>query len=146
MIIELEKICNENISQYSEYEKAYDTNIKNYQSRIFPSTEALILFWYHIKVDGKYIGATWLEKEASEDFPILGIFIVDEEYRNKGIGTEAIKQIINNDLMKMNTNNVLLRVRAENKRAISCYKKVGFIEKTRYVKNSVDVLEMIYTL
>ena len=49
-------------------------------------------------------------------------------------------------MMKMNTNNVLLRVRAENKRAISCYKKVGFIEKTRYVKNSLDVLEMIYTL
>ena len=37
---------------------------------------------------------------------------------------EAIEQIIKNDLQYMNTNKILLRVRAENERAIKCYSKV----------------------
>ncbi len=33
----LEQICNENLSQYNEYEKAYETDLKQYQSIIYPS-------------------------------------------------------------------------------------------------------------
>ena len=42
----------------------------------------------------KYIGAIWLEKNDSEDFAVLGIFIANELHRNKGIGKAAIEQII----------------------------------------------------
>lgn len=145
MAIELEKVCNENLSFYSEYKKAYDTDIKYYQSRIYPSKKAQLYFWYHIKVDGKYIGAIWLEKESTDNFSVLGIFIADEEYRNRGIGTEAIKLIIETALPNIDANKVLLRVREENKRAISCYKKVGFVEKTHYIKNGLNVIEMVYS-
>ena len=132
------------MTHYSEYEKAFETDLKQYQSRIYPSENAEVLRWYHIKTDEKYIGAIWLEKNANDDFAVLGVFIADELYRNTGIGKSAIEQIIKTDLQHMHTNKVLLRVRSENERAIKCYIKAGFLEHQRYVKNGLNVLEMIY--
>ncbi len=143
-MFELEQVCNENMSHYIEHEKAFETDLKQYQSRIYPSENVEVLRWYHIKAGKKYIGAIWLEKNAGEDFAVLGVFIADELYRNKGIGKSAIEQIIKNDLQYMNTNKILLRVREENERAIRCYKLVGFKENRRYKKDTLSVIEMIY--
>ena len=143
-MFELKQICNENMSHYSEYEKAFETDLKQYQSRIYPSKSAEILRWYHIKADEKYIGAIWLEKNVDDNFAVLGVFIADKIYRNKGIGKSAIEQIIKNDLHYMNTNKILLRVREENERAVRCYKSVGFKENRRYRKDNLNVIEMIY--
>lgn len=143
-MFELKQICNENMSHYSEYEKAFETDLKQYQSRIYPSESVEVLRWYHIKADEKYIGAIWLEKNVDDDFAVLGVFIADKIYRNKGIGKSAIEQIIKNDLQYMNTNKILLRVREENERAIRCYKSVGFKENRRFRKNDLNVIEMIY--
>lgn len=139
-----EQVCGENLSHYNEYEKVFESNLKQYQSRIYPSENAEFLRWFHIKTYDKYIGAIWLEKNAGEDSAVLGIFIADELYRNKGIGKSAIEQIVKNDLHYMNTNKILLRVREENKRAIRCYKAVGFKENRRFRKNDLNVIEMIY--
>lgn len=143
-MFELEQVCNKNMSHYSEYEKVFETDLKQYQSRIYPSESAEIFRWYHIKANKKYIGAIWLEKNANDNFAVLGVFITDELYRNKGIGKAAIKQIIKTDLQYMHTNKMLLRVREENKRAIRCYKSVGFKENRRYIKEHFSVIEMIY--
>ena len=143
-MFEFEQVRNENISYYSGYEDSFDTDLKQYQSRIYPLKETQYLRWYHIKTDDKYIGAIWLEKAPSDDFAVLGIFIADKEFRNKGIGTKSIEQIIKNDLPYMHTNKILLRVRAENERAKKCYSKVGFTENRRYEKNGLNVVEMIY--
>lgn len=140
----LEQVCNNNLQYYNEYEKVFETDLKQYQSRIHPSENAGILRWYHIKVDEKYIGAIWLEKNSDEDFAVLGIFIADKLYRNKGIGKAAIEQIIKTDLQHMHTNKILLRVREENKRAIRCYKSVGFKENRRFRKNDLNIIEMMY--
>ena len=142
-MIELEQVCNKNFSYYNRYEEAFETDLKQYQSRIHPTKDAQYLRWYHIKADDKYIGAIWLEKATSDDFAVLGLFIADEEFRNKGIGTKAIDKVIKNDLPYMHTNKILLRVRAENERAIKCYKKSGFIEIQRYEKNGLNVIEMM---
>lgn len=143
-MFELVQVCNENLSHYKEYEKVFETDLKQYQSRIYPSENAEVLRWHHIKADNKYIGSIWLEKNIGEDFAVLGIFIADELYRNNGIGKAAIEQIIKTDLQYMHTNKILLRVREENKRAIRCYKAVGFKEKRRYRKDNLNVIEMIY--
>lgn len=143
-MFELEQICNENMSHYSEYKKAFETDLKYYQSRIYPSENADILRWYHIKTDEKYIGAIWLEKNVDDNFAVLGVFIADELYRNKGIGKSAIEQIIKTDLQYMHTNKILLRVREENKRAIRCYESVEFKENRRYRKDNLNVIEMVY--
>ena len=143
-MFELEQVCNENLSYYSGYEEIFESDLKQYQSRICPIKEAQYLCWYHIKVENKYIGAIWLEKSSTDDFAVLGVFIADIDYRNKGIGTQAIREIIKNDLPYMYTNKILLRVRSENERAIKCYNKVGFIESRRYEKGGLNVIEMMY--
>lgn len=143
-MFEFEAINKSNLNQYKEYEKAYETDLKEYQSRIYPSETVEKLCWYHIKCDNKYIGAVWLEKETENDFAVLGIFIADKAYRNKGIGTKAIQQILKNGLPVLGTDKVILRVRENNKRAIACYKKSGFKETQRYTKNGIDIIEMIY--
>ena len=143
-MFELEQVCNENISYYSVYKEAFDTDLKQYQSRIYPIKETQYLRWYHIKTDDKYIGAIWLEKAPSDDFAVLGLFIADEEFRNKGIGTKSIDKVIKKDLPYMHTNKILLRVRAENERAVKCYNKVGFTETRRYEKDGLNVIEMMY--
>lgn len=144
-MLELKQIDKTNISVYKEYEKAFDDDLKNYQSRIYPSENAECLRWYHIKSDNKYIGAIWLEKNANEAFAVLGIFIAGKDYRDKGIGKAAIQQILNNDLSSMHTSKVILRVREENKRAVTCYKGVGFKEVRRYKKDKINVIEMEYS-
>ena len=143
-MFELEQVCNENLSYYSGYEEAFDTDLKQYQSRIYPTKDAQYLRWYHIKVNNKYIGSIWLEKSSNDEFAVLGVFIADKDFRSKGIGTQAIRKIIKNDLPYMHTNKILLRVRAENERAIKCYNKVGFTENRKYEKNGFNVVEMIY--
>ena len=133
-----------NIQYYTEYEAAWETELKQYQSRIYPADNCEKLRWYHISAAGKYIGAVWLEKTVSDDFAVLGIFISDMSYRNCGIGTAAISRIIDKDMAYFDNCRVVLRVREENKRAVCCYKKVGFIESRRYMKSSFGVIEMIY--
>ena len=140
----LEQVSNENLSYYSGYEEAFDSDLKQYQSRIYPIKDTQYLRWYHIKVNNKYIGSIWLEKSLTDDYAVLGLFIADEEFRNKGIGTKAIDKVIKKDLPYMHTNKILLRVRAENERAIKCYNKVGFTETRRYEKNGLNVVEMMY--
>jgi RimJ/RimL family protein N-acetyltransferase len=58
----------------------------------------------------------------------VGIFIGDEENRNKGFGTESLKLLIDYGFDYLNLNNIMLKVFSFNERAISCYKKVGFKE------------------
>lgn len=143
-MFKLESVCQENLFNYSEYKELFENDFKKYQSRIYPSKNSHYLRWYHIKSDNRYIGAIWLERNANEEFAVLGIFIAYSDFRNKGIGKSAIKQIIENDLKFMDTQRILLHVREENKRAISCYKKIGFTETRRYLKNKFNVIEMAY--
>ncbi|SKC69450.1 GNAT family N-acetyltransferase [Maledivibacter halophilus] len=56
----------------------------------------------------------------------LGIFIGNKEYWNRGLGQEAIELILNFGFNIINLNNIMLRVRGFNKRAIKCYEKCGF--------------------
>lgn len=58
----------------------------------------------------------------------VGIFIGEEENRNKGYGTETLKLLISYGFDYLNLNNIMLCVYSFNKNAINCYKKVGFKE------------------
>lgn len=140
----LEEVNNDNFSFYTEYDKKFDTDLSQYQSRIYPSKSAEILSWYHIKIRRKYIGAIWLERTKTDNFAVLDIFIAEKKYRNKGIGRKAIERIILSDLQYFGTKKIVLNVRENNDRAIRCYKKVGFVESKRFERNGLNVIEMIY--
>jgi RimJ/RimL family protein N-acetyltransferase len=61
----------------------------------------------------------------------LGIAIFNPHYWNKGYGTEAIELLLNFAFSSLNLRTIELEVFTFNKRAQSCYKKVGFIETGR---------------
>lgn len=56
----------------------------------------------------------------------LGIFIGNKEYWGKGYGQEVIGLILNFGFNILNLHNIMLKVKAFNKRAIKCYEKCGF--------------------
>ncbi|MGM0602913.1 MAG: GNAT family N-acetyltransferase [Bacillota bacterium] len=56
----------------------------------------------------------------------LGIFIGDKDYHSKGYGTEALNLLLDYAFNILNLKNVMLKVHAFNKRAVKCYRKVGF--------------------
>lgn len=61
----------------------------------------------------------------------IGIFIGEEEQRNKGYGAEAIRLILDYGFKTMNLLNIMLTVNADNLPGIACYKSVGFKETGR---------------
>ena len=61
----------------------------------------------------------------------LGIFIGDEQNRNKGYGSEAIKLLVDYGFNILGLHNIDLNVFEFNKGAIKAYEKVGFKEYGR---------------
>ena len=59
---------------------------------------------------------------------VIGLFIGDEENRNKGYGEETMNLLLDYAFDYLNLNNIMLNVFSFNERAICCYKKVGFKE------------------
>ena len=65
----------------------------------------------------------------------FGIFIGDDAYTGKGIGTEAARLIIDYGFMELGMNKIFLRVLAENVSAIRSYEKSGFVPEGCFVED-----------
>lgn len=72
----------------------------------------------------------------------LGIVIFNPNYWGKGFGTEAINLILDYGYSVLNLHTIELEVFAFNKRALKCYRKVGFIEIGR--KREAHFINGIY--
>jgi RimJ/RimL family protein N-acetyltransferase len=59
---------------------------------------------------------------------MFGIGIGEKSYWNKGYGEEATRLILDYGFNLLNLNSIMLGVFSYNKRAINCYKKIGFKE------------------
>ena len=102
-----------------EYAKDLPNNeinkINNYVKNNMPK---LLNNYFNIVVDDKIVGCLLLTDR--DDGILLDEIYLEEEYRNKGIGTDIIKNVIsNNDI-------IYLWVYKENLNALSLYKKLGF--------------------
>lgn len=58
----------------------------------------------------------------------IGLFIGEEENRNKGYGSEVLELLLEYGFDCLNLNNIMLSVFSFNERAIHTYKKAGFQE------------------
>ena len=129
----------ENRDFYQNFENSEDLSL--YMSRIYPDYESSYLRWMYIEEDQRYVGSIWLE---GKDIHLvkLGIFIAEPAYRDKGIGKQAIQQMITiaeSDGIHM----IALNVRAENVRARKVYTACGFKIKKRFRKeNGIDAFSL----
>ena len=109
------------------YEYAKDLSaeeINKINRYITSEVPKLIDVYCNIMVDNKIIGCLLLTN--NDDGKLLDEIYLEKVYRNKGIGTEIIRDILsNNDI-------VYLWVYKKNDKAISLYRKLGFnvIEET----------------
>lgn len=132
------QIDKENRKFYQKFENSEDLSL--YMSRIYPDYESSYLKWMYIEENQRYVGSIWLEGKDT-DLVKLGIFIAEPTYRDKGIGKQAIQQMI--IMAKNNGVHVItLNVRVENLRAKKVYTNCGFkIKKIRKV-NGIDAFSM----
>ena len=101
-----------------------DEEINKINRYIASEVPKLINVYCNIMVDNKIIGCLLLTNK--DDGKLLDEIYLEKVYRNKGIGTEIIRDILsNNDI-------VYLWVYKKNDKAISLYRKLGFnvIEET----------------
>lgn len=68
----------------------------------------------------------WINRSA-----VLGIFIGDDDYRDKGYGTESINLILEYGFRYLNLHTIRLDLIGFNERAHKCYLKCGFKDAGR---------------
>ena len=61
----------------------------------------------------------------------VGLFIGEQEHRNKGYGSEALRLMLDYGFKTLNLHNIMLWVDSDNELGLSCYKKIGFREAGR---------------
>lgn len=78
----------------------------------------------------KYIGGCSINSTNIKNRNcVIGIMIGDKDYWGKGYGRDALKVLIKFIFEELNFDKIKLSVFSFNKRAISCYKKLGFKEE-----------------
>lgn len=80
-----------------------------------------------IIAEGKYVGNIYLT-DIEGGKATYHIFIGDKEYWGKGVAYKASQHIIEYGFQYLNLNEIVLKVRRENNRAYTLYKKLGFQE------------------
>lgn len=96
----------------SEEEKE---NINEY---VINSVNEIFKDYYNIIIDDKIIGSVCIRD--LENAKLLDEIYLEKEFRNKGIGTDIIRKIIENN------ESVYLWVYKKNIKAVSLYKRLGF--------------------
>lgn len=90
---------------------------------------------YRIVLGGKPIGEieldhiAWRSGEAE-----LKIAILDQQFHNRGYGTDAVVTLLEQAFINMNLDRVYLRVHATNLMALRCYEKAGFRKEGRLTR------------
>ncbi|GAA0116094.1 GNAT family N-acetyltransferase [Clostridium senegalense] len=118
---EIKKLLNSNIP----YPITFEDEERWYES--LGATKDTYNFAIETLEDNQYIGGCGINKiDWKNSVVIIGIFIGDKEYWNKGYGTDAINILIRFIFEQMNIRKIKLQVFSFNERAIRAYEKCGF--------------------
>lgn len=98
---------------------------ENINEYVITSVNEIFKDYYNIIIDDKIIGSVCIRD--LENAKLLDEIYLEKEFRNKGIGTDIIRIIENNE-------SVYLWVYKENIKAVLLYKRLGFkiIDKTEF--------------
>ena len=132
----------------------YDEVVKKYQNKLAENIEDLYMITYNnIKIGFVQIYKYHNEKEIEklhkyQNIYEYDLFIGEEEYLSKGIGTKAINTINDKIFNEYSADCIVLRAFSNNKRAINCYLKSNFKKITEYIdedtlSNKVKIVLLI---
>lgn len=119
-IKDIERIKKYKLNTIFEYAKDLDKEevekINNYVNKTTPKQ---IFEYKNIVLNNIIVGSFLITK--NENGLLLDEIFIEEQYRNKGIGTSIIK-----DIVSKSNNNVYLWVYKDNIKAVNLYNKIGF--------------------
>lgn len=119
-IKDIERIKKYKLNTIFEYAKDLDKKevekINNYVNKTTPKQ---IFEYKNIVLNNIIVGSFLITK--NENGLLLDEIFIEEQYRNKGIGTLIIK-----DIVSKSNNNVYLWVYKDNIKAVNLYNKIGF--------------------
>ena len=106
---------------------SYEEIVNKYKNKLKSNKQELLI----IKYDNKDIGLVQIYKYEDKINDLnntyeFDIYIGEEEYLNKGIGTLIINEVNKYIYSKYNADSIILRPFKRNIRAIKCYLKCGF--------------------
>lgn len=134
------KIVSWNQSKNEEYlyqwagSKTYKYPITSEQIKARFTEENTIIFV--IFSDDEAVGSVELNKiNRGESSANVCRFILSDDFQNIGIGTSALKQLVNIAFNEMNLKKLTLSVFCYNVAALRCYEKCGFRVKTFYQRD-----------
>jgi RimJ/RimL family protein N-acetyltransferase len=85
-----------------------------------------------VTVDGVAVGrCTLFHEDGLSRHAEVGIALVPEA-RGKGVGTEALRQLVEFGFVRRNLRRLYLWVLASNAAGVASYRKVGFVEEGRH--------------
>lgn len=85
-----------------------------------------------ITVAGQLIGTVRLHGHVTADRRAqIAIGLLDSQRLGQGLGTEALRLVIDHAFDGLGLHRLSLRVLADNDRAIRCYTRLGFVEEGR---------------
>ncbi len=119
-------VCDELFALLIQDEKKYDNTIdenfvvSNYFINMINGQNILLLY----KNENKPIGYIFAKK-IDDNYLIDGLY-VDFNFRNKGIATKLIKEIIR-DIYLLGDYKIFINILKKNKVAVNLYKNIGFI-------------------
>lgn len=93
--------------------------------------------------DGKHIGnCTYYDINEAKGEAELGIVIGERDYWDDSYGTDAVNTLVNHIFQQTNLKRIYLKTLDWNTRAQKCFKKCGFVECGRLVKDGFNFLLM----
>lgn len=117
---DIERIKKYKLNTIFEYAKDLDKEevekINNYVNKTISNQ---IFEYKNIVLNNNIVGSFLITK--NENGLLLDEIFIEEQYRNKGIGTSIIK-----DVVSKSNNNVYLWVYKDNIKAVNLYNKIGF--------------------
>ena len=121
---------------------SYDEIVNKYKTKLKEKIQDL----YIIECDNKDIGLVQMYRYDDTTYE-YDLFIGEEEYLDKGIGTIIVNKV--NDIIynKYKVTSIILRPFKRNIRAIKCYEKCGFKQIDEYLgKDTLGNPEVIAVL
>jgi RimJ/RimL family protein N-acetyltransferase len=138
------KILGENQPVFGTALEEFNVSIEDEEKWIASHEERGLLLI--AEVDGIIMGVIHFQLSSSKKFSHNGYFgmSVQEKYTGNGIGSLLLNQLLQWAVSDKRVEKIYLEVFANNKRAISLYKKFGFIEEGRkknHVKHRLNEYE-----
>ena len=134
---------------FEQRKLSYDEIVNKYKSKLDKGKQKLFI----IKLNNEDIGLIQIYKYEDDlnlkikDAYEYDLFIGEEEYLNKGIGSVIINKINNIIFNEYNADYIILRPFKRNVRAVKCYLKCGFKEIKEYTgSDTLGNLEEILVL